>query len=181
MTACVYTCPLIKLLGRAIQHVPWKQRLPWKECFFANSKRNKGLILLSQLSIKKKNLTIEIIDIRVVPEKHHYEQSDPAHAQRSILAMALQQSALLCNSRAAHYPFPHPTLQSAPFKSACDVCPLTHVRAGATWEQVHKVITQCSRRKWQSSTCQVLPLLKYEAFSVKMHMVLQTNEKRESN
>lgn len=66
MTACVcvYMCPLIKLLRRAIQHVPWKQRLPWKECFLANSKRNKGLILLSHFSIKKNNnLTIEIIDI----------------------------------------------------------------------------------------------------------------------
>lgn len=129
---CVYVS-LNKASWKGNTACTMETEVAMERMLFRKQQKKQGLdSSLTVIYLKKKNLTIEIIDIRVVPEKHHYEQSDPAHAQRSILAMALQQSALLCNSRAAHYPFPHPTLQSAPFKSACDVCPLTHVRAGAT-------------------------------------------------
>jgi len=54
---CVYMGLLIKLLWRAIQHVPWKQGLPWKECFLVDSKRNEGLIP-PPICLKKKKKSI---------------------------------------------------------------------------------------------------------------------------
>lgn len=52
-SVCVYMCLLIKLLWRAIQHVPWKQGLPWKECFLVDGKRNEDLIPSFSLVLKK--------------------------------------------------------------------------------------------------------------------------------
>lgn len=36
-------CLLINFLWRAIQHLPWKQRLPWQDCFLVESRRNERL------------------------------------------------------------------------------------------------------------------------------------------
>lgn len=52
-SVCVYMCLLIKLLWRAIQHVPWKQGLPWKECFLVDGRRNEDLIPSFSLVLEK--------------------------------------------------------------------------------------------------------------------------------
>lgn len=110
---CVSMRPLIKLLGRAIQHVPWKQGLPWKECLLVASRSNEGLIPPFLTSLNK----------WINPCNYWHQQksislnesSDPTHAQGSILGI---RAAVICAALCFRSSFPA-IPPSAPRRRLC--------------------------------------------------------------
>lgn len=108
------------------------------------------------------------------------EQSNPVHAQQTIFGIrtAVICIALYFQGSLLAIP-PHTQICSQPPSGVLVTCVDRHMagselhRAAGEW--AYKVVAQYPCRKCQSSTCQVLSLLKYEMFSVKMHVVLQTN------
>lgn len=192
-SVCVYMCLLIKLLWRAIQHVPWKQGLPWKECFLVDGKRNEDLIPSFSLVLKK--------DINLCNYWHQQSYSWKTSAfrrekqtryvhSREFLASGLWWCVQPCISgQLSSYPSHHTQLCSQPPSGTLVTYPSKLCRS-----QSHNKPQESGFAKLlfltgsilmqkvpESFTCQIFSLLEYKIFAVIMYIVLQMNEKHESN